>query len=102
MSKNRRKPVRYYSPKRRAIYAKGDDIDHLLLFELFAWRCYICKDVIDKRLRKPNWMAATVEHLVPLCQGGQHVWTNIVPAHAKCNFMKGDSAFDDFSDTMAS
>jgi 5-methylcytosine-specific restriction endonuclease McrA len=84
----RRKPVKYYSPKRRAIYENGDVIDALTLFELHDWICYVCKEQIDSRLRMPNLMAATIEHIVPLCEGGQHVWENVAPSHAKCNFSR--------------
>lgn len=86
-----RKPVKYYSPKRRAIYAQGDDIVALVVFEMHAWTCCICGDKIDRRLRKPNYMAATIEHIRPLSKGGTHTWDNVKPAHAKCNFNKGDS-----------
>lgn len=87
----RYKGKQYYSPKRRAVYARGDSIDHLTLFNLHAWTCYVCKDTIDERLRFPNIMAATVEHIVPISQGGTHTWDNTAPAHAICNFQKGDS-----------
>lgn len=101
MAKHRRggtkkKRVQYYSPKRRAIYAQGDDIDHLTLFELHAWTCRICRKPINPRLRLPNYMAATVEHIIPLCKGGTHTWHNTAPAHAKCNFEKADSLPDEF------
>lgn len=79
------------------MYARGDDIDHLLLFELFGWYCYVCREPIDRHVRKPNWLAATVEHLVPLCKGGTHTWDNVAPAHARCNFAKGDALPDLFS-----
>lgn len=82
---------KYYSPKRRAIYAKGDKIEHLTLFNLHGWICVICKDPIDPKLRQPNPLAATVEHVVPLCLGGTHTWDNVGPAHASCNFAKADS-----------
>ena len=82
---------KYYSPKRRAVYAKGDDIDHLTLFNLHGWTCVICKNPIDPARRLPDVLAATVEHLVPLCQGGTHTWDNVGPAHAECNFSKADS-----------
>lgn len=90
MAKSRYKG-KYYSPKRRAVYARGDKIDHLALFELHNWICNICKEPIDSRLRFPNIMAATVEHVIPLCQGGAHTWDNTRPAHAKCNWAKGAS-----------
>jgi len=82
---------KYCSPKRRAIYARGDDINHLELFEKYDWICNICNEKIDRRLRFPHVMAATVEHVIPLCKGGTHTWDNVRPAHAICNFNKGAS-----------
>lgn len=82
---------RYYSPKRRAVYAQGDKIDHLVLFNLHDWICNICLEAIDPTLRFPHIMAATVEHVIPLCRGGTHTWDNVRPAHARCNFDKGDT-----------
>lgn len=87
----RKRPIRYYSPKRRTIYEQGDKIDHLTLFELHAWTCYVCKETINRYLRFPNYWAATVEHIIPLSKGGTHTWDNVAPAHAKCNFDKADS-----------
>ena len=75
----------------------GDCINHLTLFEMHGWICWICKDPINRRLRLPHFMAATVEHIIPLARGGTHTWDNVVPAHAKCNFSKGDSLPDDSS-----
>lgn len=73
------------------MYAKGDQIDHFTLFELHGWTCIICRNPINRHLRLPNWFAATVEHIVPLAQGGTHTWDNVAPAHYKCNMTKGDS-----------
>lgn len=87
-----RKPIRYYSPKRRAVYSKGDQIDALVLFNLHAWTCYLCRGQIDHRKRCPDYRAATIEHLIPLAAGGTHTWDNVVPAHAKCNFDKGSQS----------
>lgn len=69
----------------------GDDIDHLTLFELHGWMCWNCKTEINRFLRFPHFMAATVEHIIPLSRGGTHTWDNVAPSHAKCNFEKGDS-----------
>jgi len=81
---------KYYSPKRRAIYAEGDDIDPLVLFEKYEWVCNICHDIIERHRRMPDVMAATIEHVIPLCKGGTHTWDNVRPAHALCNFQKAD------------
>lgn len=81
---------KYYSPKRRAIMSKGDDIDHLTLFEMCDWICHLCSEKINPKLRFPNEWAATVEHIIPLSQGGTHTWDNVAAAHAWCNFQKGD------------
>lgn len=81
---------KYYSPKRRAIYAKGDEIDPLTLFEKYNWVCCLCQEKIDRRRRMPDPLAATIEHVIPLCKGGTHTWDNVRPAHALCNFRKGD------------
>jgi 5-methylcytosine-specific restriction endonuclease McrA len=81
---------KYYSPKRRAIYARGDAIDPVVLFERDGWICCICTGQIDRRLRTPHPMAATIEHKVPLCQGGEHVWANVGASHYQCNMAKAD------------
>lgn len=97
----KKRPVRYYSPKRRAIYAQGDDINHLVLFELHAWTCWVCKKEINRYLRFPNHMAATVEHIIPLSRGGTHTWDNVAPAHAICNFKKSNSLDSELEDILS-
>lgn len=84
----RRYKGKYYSPKRRAIYARGDDIDHLTLFNLCEWICFVCKEKIDPSKRFPDPMAATVEHIIPLKDGGSHTWDNVSCSHAECNFSR--------------
>lgn len=68
---------------------RGDDIDRLVVFERDEWTCGICHDPIDKLLRHPDPWAATIDHIIPLCQGGEHVWTNVQASHATCNAAKG-------------
>lgn len=91
MTKTRRKPIKYYSASRRKVYAHGDDIDAVTLFELFGWTCIICNENIDYRRRCPDWRAATIEHIVPISKGGTHTWDNVAPAHLRCNLDKQDN-----------
>jgi 5-methylcytosine-specific restriction endonuclease McrA len=83
--------VKYYSPKRRAIMAKGEQIVALEIFERDNWICGLCSKPINKWLRCPSWWAATLDHIIPLSKGGQHIATNIQAAHLKCNLDKGDT-----------
>ncbi len=93
----RNRPIKYYSAKRRAIYERGDDINHLELFEKYHWVCHLCGTKIDRKLRFPNHMAATVDHIIPLSKGGEHVWANTRPAHGLCNFKKSDDMPESFN-----
>lgn len=97
----KKKHIRYYSPKRRKIYSQGDDITPIVLFELHAWTCWVCKEPINRYLRVPNYKAATIEHIVPISRGGTHTWENTAPAHYGCNMSKGDSLIDEFQDIIA-
>lgn len=89
----RKKPLRrnFYSPKRRAVYAQGDEIDHVELFDRCNWMCGICLEPINPKLRFPSIMAATVDHIIPISRGGLHIWENVRAAHGRCNFQRGDS-----------
>jgi len=81
---------KYYSAKRRAIMAKGDDIIHLVVFERDEWICHICNRLINKHLRGDHWWRATLDHVIPICKGGTHTYENVRAAHWRCNMLKGD------------
>lgn len=85
-----RHKIRYYSPKRRAIYARGDKIVALEIFARDKWICGICFKPINPKLRVPNWYAATIDHIIPLSRGGTHTQDNVSAAHLICNLRKGD------------
>lgn len=85
---------KYYSAKRRHAMSLGEEFTSLEIFERDNWMCCLCGKKIDKRLRLPNWQAATLEHLKPLCVFEDvslwHTRANVSVAHAKCNWDKAD------------
>lgn len=91
--------VKYYSAKRRAIYAAGEDIDHLSIFERDEWTCGICNKPIDRNLRKPNPMCASLDHIVEICEALRQDWPvekihtqeNVQASHLSCNLAKSQS-----------
>lgn len=68
----------------------GENVRPLCLFSICGWKCGICHEDIDPALRYPDAMCATVDHIIPLSRGGEHVWSNCQPAHKHCNEEKAD------------
>ena len=57
------------------------------------WRCQLCGVSTPKTARGkhlPN--SPEVDHIIPLSQGGGHVWTNVQCACRQCNINKGSKA----------
>jgi hypothetical protein len=64
------------------------------IFERDNWRCHICKKKV-RRAKKargtaPHPMSPTIDHLVPLSQGGEHARINVACAHFICNSRRSD------------
>lgn len=83
----------YYSPKRRAIMAKGEQINHTEVYDAHDWVCHLCGGYISPLAKKDDWMRVTLDHVVPLSRGGTHTWDNVAPAHWKCNMAKGNDVY---------
>lgn len=59
------------------------------VFERDRWRCGICKGKVDSRLSYPHDKSASLDHIVPMSLGGDHLYVNVQLAHLKCNVDKG-------------
>jgi len=76
--------------------ARGVTYDQITSAELNAIRnsgeCYWCGGKTTQ-YDGVEWKAtdATIEHIVPLSEGGGHTWDNVACACAACNFGRGDS-----------
>jgi 5-methylcytosine-specific restriction endonuclease McrA len=70
--------------KRRAV-KKGltaERVDRLIVFDSHGGLCGVCGDPMDRE----NFH---VDHIVPICKGGEHTYANVQPAHPICNISKG-------------
>ena len=54
-------------------------------------RCRICGEPVDFTRQWPDPKAATIDHVVALCRGGEHSYGNTQLAHLRCNTAKGAS-----------
>lgn len=81
----------FYSPKRRAIMAKGEVINHTEVFDRDGWLCHLCGELIDRTATRTDWMRVTLDHVIPLSKGGTHTYDNVRASHYRCNMAKGNS-----------
>ena len=54
------------------------------------WVCQLCGGLVDPAVEWPDPMTATLDHIIPLSQGGDHSEANGQLAHWRCNTLKGD------------
>lgn len=71
-----------FNRRARKIASFVEKIDPLRVYEMHGGACGICKEFVPED-------SFHVDHVVPLSKGGLHGYTNVVPAHAHCNLVKG-------------
>lgn len=63
--------------------------------------CGICGKPVDKSLKYPDPMSATVDHIIPIKKNGDPVsLDNLQLAHRYCNRMKSDKLMKDTARTV--
>lgn len=68
----------------------GDPVHKEEIAERDRWRCQLCGDRVSRRLVWPHPRSASLDHIVPLIDGGVHDPANVQLAHLECNVRKGD------------
>ena len=70
---------------------KGATVEKFIdkeIFERDGWICQLCHKKVNKRLKYPRQLSASLDHIVPLSKGGEHSRKNCCLAHLKCNVTK--------------
>lgn len=78
--------------RRRASYrgVESEDVDRELLGERDRWVCGICLRKVDKALAYPHPKSQSLDHVIPLAEGGPHTYANTRIAHLACNSLRRD------------
>lgn len=58
------------------------------IFERDDWMCGICGRGINKRLKRPNLLSKSIDHIIPISKGGADAPINLQAAHLRCNQLK--------------
>lgn len=79
------------SYKARAILhgVKYERVSRAEIFERDSWVCGICLEPVDSSKTWPDPMSPSLDHVVPLSLGGEHVESNVQCSHLRCNLKKG-------------
>lgn len=82
--------ARNRSRKRRALkYGVGHrSYKDSYIFERDGWVCQICGRKINKRLKWPNPLSKSIDHIIPLSKGGNDAPINVQATHLRCNVGK--------------
>lgn len=87
--RNQRKCAARAARKRGAFV---EVVDPLTLFERDGWTCHLCKKKVRRNLSGMHLDGPTIDHIIPLAEGGQHSYANTALAHRRCNSNKGARA----------
>jgi len=61
------------------------------LRDLYGECCWLCGAPMDFDAPRQSSLAPTLDHVVPLSQGGTHHNRNLRLAHSQCNNQRGDT-----------
>lgn len=86
-----REALRRGKRKRRAAKrgGKSEKYTSLEIFKRDGWRCHICGTAVQRDAQVPHLKAPTIDHLVPIADGGDDVRSNVATAHFVCNSRRG-------------
>lgn len=77
--------------RRRAAQRRADaqNVDRTTVGERDGWRCGVCHRKVDCTLTYPHPMSQSLDHVVPLTEGGLHTYANTRITHLSCNLSRG-------------
>ncbi len=92
-NKERSKEITTNGRHRRRARIKGvksETVSSLKVFERDSWKCGICGKRVNKRLKYPDPLSPSLDHIIPLSKNGTHTYDNVQLAHLRCNLRKSD------------
>lgn len=75
--------------KRRVISESFKSIE---IFRRDGWTCQLCYLPVNRSAKWPHPEFPTIDHILPLAQGGEHTRRNVHCAHLRCNLKKNKRA----------
>lgn len=86
-----RAATRRYKARLRDAFV--EDVSPLRVADRDDWRCGLCAALIDPDVKPPDPRCLSIDHIVPISQGGEHSYRNVRAAHKICNSRRGNEPF---------
>lgn len=67
----------------------AEDVSLADIAERDRWKCQLCGKRVNRRLKFPDPLSQSLDHVIPLSLGGDHSRANCQLAHLGCNCSKG-------------
>ncbi|MGV0399782.1 HNH endonuclease [Corynebacterium segmentosum] len=83
--------IRAYRIKNKAARrsVKVESVQRQEILERDNWTCMLCGEQISKTVMYPDPYSPSLDHIVPIAEGGDHSKANIQASHLVCNVRKG-------------
>jgi 5-methylcytosine-specific restriction endonuclease McrA len=79
---------RHFTHSRRAKIKGQEKFPSTEIYERDGYRCGLCGGKIDRRTKWPHPRSASLDHIKPISEGGEHSRVNVQCAHLGCNSKK--------------
>ena len=67
-----------------------ENIDIAVVASRDKWVCQICHKRVSQSLKFPHPLSPSLDHVIPITEGGNHTYQNVALAHLRCNGIKGN------------
>lgn len=75
--------------KARKMMERATRVDRRAIYERDAWTCWLCGRLARQDVHYNHPLAPTIDHVVPVADGGKHEPGNLLLAHRVCNVRRG-------------
>lgn len=88
-SSDRRRDAKH---RRRAVQRNAfvAPVTRTVIYTRDKWTCQICNTELHRHESAPHPLSPTIDHIIPLANGGTHEPANVRAAHFLCNARRGN------------
>ena len=87
--KRRRENEDRQGARRRGAKSAGERVVYEVVAKRDRWRCRICGGAVNPDTPRTEPTGGSLDHIIPVANGGPHIYSNIRLTHSACNKRRG-------------